>query len=64
MALTSKEPIYDPELRTYNWAHMVPGLYSPNGTMQAAGNSYQFIKKVLCKDLETEAKSGESARMS
>ncbi len=56
VALTSKEPIYDPELRTYNWAHMVPGLYSPNGTMQAAGNSYQFIKKVLCKDLETEAK--------
>lgn len=56
VALTSKKPIFDQELRTYNWAHMVPGLYSPNGTMQAAGNSYQFIKKTICKDLEEEAK--------
>lgn len=55
VALTSRTPIYDEELRTYNWAHMVPGMYSPNGTMQAAGNSYQFIKKILCRDLETEA---------
>lgn len=55
VALTSEKPIFDPELRTYNWAHMVPGLYSPNGTMQAAGNSYQFIKKTICKDLEKEA---------
>ncbi|PKM73587.1 MAG: xylulokinase [Firmicutes bacterium HGW-Firmicutes-16] len=52
IALTSDEPIYDPQMRTYNWAHMVPGKYSPNGTMQAAGNSYQFVKKNLCKDLE------------
>ena len=56
VALTSAKPIYDDKLRTYNWAHMVPGMYSPNGTMQAAGNSYQFIKKTICKDLEEEAK--------
>ena len=57
IALTSKTPIYDPEMRTYNWAHLVPGYYSPNGTMQAAGNSYQFIKKTICKDLEKEAQA-------
>ena len=51
VAMTSAKPIFDPQLRTYNWAHMVPGMYSPNGTMQAAGNSYQFIKKTICKDL-------------
>jgi len=56
VALTSDEPIYDPQMRTYNWAHLVPGKYSPNGTMQAAGNSYQFIKKTLCRDLEQSAK--------
>ncbi|MDD3428466.1 MAG: xylulokinase [Oscillospiraceae bacterium] len=56
VALTSDTPIYDPQLRTYNWAHLVPGKYSPNGTMQAAGNSYHFIKKTLCKDLELIAK--------
>lgn len=52
VALTSDQPILDPQMRTYNWAHMVPGKYSPNGTMQAAGNSYQFLRRTLCKDLE------------
>lgn len=52
VALTSDQPIFDPQMRTYNWAHMVPGKYSPNGTMQAAGNSYQFLRRTLCKDLE------------
>lgn len=55
VAMTSAKPIFDSELRTYNWAHMVPGMYSPNGTMQAAGNSYQFIRKTICKDLEEKA---------
>ncbi|MGL5437637.1 MAG: xylulokinase [Lachnospiraceae bacterium] len=59
VALTSDKPIYDSQMRTYNWAHMVPGKYSPNGTMQAAGNSYQFIKKTMCKDLEIQAKAQE-----
>ena len=57
VALTSSKPIFDKEMRTYNWAHMVQGKYSPNGTMQAAGNSYQFIRKILCKDLESKAVS-------
>lgn len=61
VALTSDKPIYDPQMRTYNWAHMVPGMYSPNGTMQAAGNSYHFVKNILCKDLEqTAGKQGQS----
>ncbi|RRD96092.1 xylulokinase [Clostridiales bacterium COT073_COT-073] len=56
VALTSDAPIFDPQMRTYNWAHLVQGKYSPNGTMQAAGNSYQFIRKNLCQDLEVMAK--------
>jgi len=56
VAITSDKPIYDDQLRTYNWAHMVPGKYTPNGTMQAAGNSYHFIKNTLCKDLVMIAK--------
>lgn len=52
VAFTSSTPVFDKEMRTYNWAHMVPGLYTPNGTMQAAGNSYHFIKETICKDLE------------
>ena len=55
VALTTSKPIFDKEMKTYNWAHMIKGKYSPNGTMQAAGNSYQFLRKILCKDLEEKA---------
>lgn len=55
VAFTSDRPVFDREMRTYNWAHMVPGLYTPNGTMQAAGNSYHFVKETLCKDLDITA---------
>ena len=52
IGLATKKPIYDPEMRTFNWAHLVPDLYSPNGTMQTAGGSYQWTRDQLCS-LET-----------
>ncbi len=48
IATTSKTPIFDEEMRTFNFAHAVPGLVAPCGTMQAAGNSYAWMKKQLC----------------
>lgn len=56
IAYPSRTPFYDSEMQTYNWAHMVPGLITPNGTMQAAGNSYQFLQKILCDAYEIQAK--------
>ncbi len=50
IATTSEKPIYDPEMRIITWAHVVPGLYSPNGTMQYAGGSYSWLKNTICKD--------------
>ena len=50
VAATSEKPIFDEERRIVCWAHAVPGLYSPNGTMQYAGGSYQWMNKVLCKE--------------
>lgn len=41
------EPIYDPDMRTFNFAHMVPGLISPCGTMQSGGASYQWMLKAI-----------------
>ena len=55
IAYTSRSPVYDPLMRTYNWAHMIPGYITPNGTMQAAGNSYQFVKDLLFSDVLPEA---------
>ena len=33
--------------RTFTWAHMVPGMFSPCGTMQMAGGSYQWARDQL-----------------
>ena len=54
VALTVKEPIVDPQMRTMNWAHCVPGYLHPSGTMQTAGASHNWLKNTLCQP-EVEA---------
>lgn len=44
IGLATKTPVYDPTMRTFTWAHLVPGMFSPCGTMQAAGGSYQWLR--------------------
>lgn len=46
---TTKMPIYDEQMRTFNFAHMVPGLIMPCGTMQAGGASYSWLKNQIAK---------------
>jgi xylulokinase len=48
IALATAAPIFDPTMRTFTWAHLVPGMFSPCGTMQAAGGSYQWLRDNLC----------------
>ena len=61
IASTSEEPVFDKQMRTVTWAHIVPGLYAPNGTMQSAGGAYNWLKQQVCQ-LETEqaAHGGDS----
>ena len=54
IAIASRQPIFDPSLRTFTWAHMMRGMYSPCGTMQAAGGSYQWLRDTFCQQ-EKEA---------
>jgi len=49
IALTTDEPLLDPEQRTFVWAHAVPGLYHPTGTMQTAGGSFNWLKQEICR---------------
>ena len=56
IAYTAKQPVFDPQMRTFNWAHLVPGFYSPTGTMQAAGNSMHFMKELFQHELSGVAK--------
>ena len=49
VALTVEKPIIDEQRRTMNWAHVVPGMLHPSGTMQAAGSSYNWMINQLCQ---------------
>lgn len=55
IGLTTAEPVFDPEMRTMTWAHCVPGLYHPSGSVQTAGSSYAWLKKNVCLDEERKA---------
>lgn len=58
---TTDKPVFDEQMRTVTWAHVIPGLYAPNGTMQYAGGSYSWVKNVICTmEAEQAKKSGSS----
>ena len=62
IGLATRQPVYDPSLRTFTWAHLVPGMFSPCGTMQAAGGSYQWLRdNFALPEKEAGAKLGVSA---
>ena len=48
IAIASKTPIYDPSMRTFTWAHLMRGMFSPCGSMQAAGGAYQWLRDTFC----------------
>lgn len=53
----SSRPLFDEKARIFNWAHVVPGMYAPTGTMQAAGAAFQWLKSTL----NIEPRDGKSA---
>lgn len=57
IAMATRAPILDPAMRTFTFAHVVPGMFMPCGTMQAAGASYQWLRDTLCL-VEKEAAAG------
>jgi xylulokinase len=57
ISFAARRPIYDPARRVFNFAHMVPGLFAPCGTMQAAGASYQWLRQQVCWSEEREAEA-------
>jgi xylulokinase len=64
ISLASKKPHFDPLMRTFNWVHLDPTLYTPCGTMQAAGYSYAWYRDTLCGEEVPYALIDEGARSS
>jgi xylulokinase len=56
ISTTTKEPIYDDQYRTFNWAHLVPGFVAPCGTMQSAGAAFNWVKNQICTAEVAEAR--------
>jgi xylulokinase len=50
IAVTSEQPLYDPQMRTFTFAHLDPELYFPTGTMQCAGGSFDWLERLLRGD--------------
>ena len=55
ISTAGKSPIFDDEMRTFNWIHLDKDLYTPCGTMQAAGYSYSWYRNTLCGEERAEA---------
>ena len=47
ISMAAEKPYFDPEMRTFNWVHLDENLYTPCGTMQAAGYSYAWFRNTL-----------------
>ena len=47
IGVASAVPILDPEMRTFTFAHLLPGMFTPTGTMQSAGASFQWVRDQL-----------------
>lgn len=61
IGIATRDPILDPAMRTFTWAHLVPDMFSPTGTMQSAGGSYQWLRDVFCTP---EVASSEQLKLS
>jgi len=55
IGIATVEPILDPTQRTFTFAHLVPGMFTPTGTMQSAGGSYQWLRDVFCEQEKRSA---------
>jgi xylulokinase len=51
ISTASRTPVYDRDMRTFTWVHLDKSLYTPCGTMQAAGYSYRWFRDALCNGL-------------
>ncbi len=50
VGITTDEPVYDREQRSITFAHAIPGLYHPMGTMLAGGSLYSWLRSVFHPD--------------
>jgi len=63
IAVTAEQPLYDPQMRTFTFAHLDPQLYFPTGTMQCAGGSYDWLERLLRCPEPVEGRGEDETRL-
>lgn len=48
ISVASERAVFDDAMTITNFAHIVPGMVCPSGTMQTAGSALQWVKHNLC----------------
>ncbi len=48
ISTVAEKPYFDEQMRTVTWAHVIPGLLIPSGTMQTAGAAFSWAVERLC----------------
>lgn len=49
ISVCTSKPLFDRKMRTFNMWHLDPKLFTPAGTMQMAGGSYEWLRTVMCE---------------
>lgn len=58
VSYATEDLFFDKRLRTFNWAHVIPEMICPCGTMQSAGSSVSWlIEKILQDNTGNEVRS-------
>jgi xylulokinase len=55
IAVSSKEPLLDPRVRPYVFAHVVPGLFTSAIAIFSAGTTLRWVRDTLCANLVAQA---------
>jgi xylulokinase len=59
IAVSSKMPIVDENVRPFVFTHVVPGMFTSATSIFSAGNSLKWVCDTLCRDLKDRAQREE-----
>jgi len=59
IAVISKEPILDFQYKPFVFDHCIEGLYASATSIFSAGNSFRWVRDILCSELLDKEKRGE-----
>lgn len=56
VALTTEQPVLDPQQRTFNFCHLDPRLNVAVGVMQTAGGAFDWLERLLREDDQADSR--------